>query len=249
LLVKGEWFSKGERVETRTLLCRGVEGQILSVSDIAMLQQLRGAIIPDSAKVEVMHSLLVVSLVAFAFVAGPPIAVAQDSCDKQFVVSDVSLPTTTQLSPSEQAAIRARLIGGCFDDHQLGELAGRVRDTLQNFGYFRATVSEPTMTIADLSRHPQPVSLNVEVVEGARYRVGQIQWTGVTAVSPEQIRSISLIHVEDILDMSKVRETLEAVRRLYAAIGYPKASIQVQVHDAGHRVSVNFRVVEGAQSP
>jgi hemolysin activation/secretion protein len=196
-----------------------------------------------------MDSLLVVSLLAFAFVAGPPVAAAQDSCDKQFVVSEVSLPTTTQLSPSEQAAIRARLIGGCFDDQQVGELARQARDTLQNFGYFRASVSEPTITIADFSRHPQPVSLNVEVAEGVRYRVREIQWTGVKAVPFEQIVSISPIQVEDILDMSRVRQTLEAVRRLYAAVGYPKASIQVQVHDAGHRVSVDFSVVEGAQSP
>ena len=198
-----------------------------------------------------MHSLLVVSLAAFAFVAGPPIAAAQDSCDEQFVVSQVSLPTTTQLSPSEQAAIRARLIGRCFDDQQLGELAGRVRDTLQGFGYFRATVSEPTVTIADVSRHPQPVSLNVEVAEGARYKVREISWSGIKAVSSEQVFSISQIRPEDILDMSRVRETLEAVRSLYAAIGYPKASIvlQVQVHEAGHWASVDFSVVEGAQSP
>lgn len=32
-------FSRGERVETRTLLCRSVEGQILSVSDVWILRQ------------------------------------------------------------------------------------------------------------------------------------------------------------------------------------------------------------------
>ncbi len=35
----GSVFSRGERVETRTLLCRGVEGQILSVSDMGILRQ------------------------------------------------------------------------------------------------------------------------------------------------------------------------------------------------------------------
>ena len=33
-------FSRGERVETRTRFCRSVEGQILSVSDIAIYRQL-----------------------------------------------------------------------------------------------------------------------------------------------------------------------------------------------------------------
>jgi hypothetical protein len=33
-------FSRGERVETRTILCRSVEGQILSVSDMEIYRQL-----------------------------------------------------------------------------------------------------------------------------------------------------------------------------------------------------------------
>ena len=197
-----------------------------------------------------MRDPLFVALLTVCFVGSSSIAAPQDSCDKQFVVSQVNLPMTTQLSSSEQATIRARLIGRCFDDQQVAELAGRVRDTLQSFGYFRATVS-PTIAVVDVSRHPQPVSLNLEVVEGARYKVREITWLGIEAISSEQIVPISQIRPEDILDMSKVRETLEAARRLYAAIGYPKASIvpEVQVHEAGHWVSLYFRVVEGAQSP
>ncbi len=197
-----------------------------------------------------MRTLLFVTLLAVCFVGSPSIAAPQDSCDKHFVVSQVSLPMTTQLSPREQATIRAGLIGRCFDDQQLAELAGRVRDTLQSFGYFRATVS-PTIAVVDVSRHPQPVSLNLEVVEGARYKVREITWLGVTAISSEQIIPISQIRPEDILDMSKVRETLEAARKLYVALGYPTASIasKIEVHEVGHWVSLYFTVVEGGQSP
>jgi outer membrane protein assembly factor BamA len=121
---------------------------------------------------------------------------------------------------------------------------------LQSFGYLRATVSELTTTIADASRHPQPVSLNVEVVEGARYKVREIEWWNLKGVSFEQITSVSPIQVDDVLDMSKVRETLEAVRRLYAANGYPQATIvpQFQIPEAGQGATVIFTVVEGAQS-
>ena|SRR5271165_5581315 len=93
--------------------------------------------------------------------------------------------------------------------------------------------------------------VNVEVVEGARYKVREVMFLGVNAVPSEQVFSLSQIHPEDILDTSKVRETLEAVGRLYAANGYPTASVvpQVQVHEAGHWVSLRFSVVEGARSP
>ena len=97
--------------------------------------------------------------------------------------------------------------------------------------------------------------VNIEVVEGAlegaRYKVREVMFLGVNAVPSEQVLSLSQIHPEDILDTSEVRETLESVRRLYAAIGYPTASIvpQVRIHEAGHWVSLRFTVIEGAQQP
>src|SRR5262249_14586313 len=166
-----------------------------------------------------MRSFCVLFLVALAFVGSPSIA-AQDSCDKQFAVSQVSLQATTELSTREQATIRSLMMGRCFDEQQMGELASRVRETLHTSGYFRATVSAPMITRVDATRHPQPVSLNVDFVEGARYKVREITWSGIKALSSEQVFSISQIGPEDTLDMSKVRETLDAVRRLYAAIGY-----------------------------
>src|SRR5262249_44760694 len=146
---------------------------------------------------------------------------------------------------------RVRLIGRCFNDGEIGELGDRVRDALQNSGYFRASVSIPNATILDFSRHPQLVSLNVQFTEGARYKVREVQWSGIKAITMDQILSISQLHPEDILDTSKVRETQEAVRRLYVAIGYPAASIvpEVQVHEAGHWLSLHFGVLEGVQSP
>ena len=201
-----------------------------------------------------MRSLVVLTFVVLAFVGSCPIATAQDSCDEQFVVSQVNLPTTTQLPPREQAAIRARLIGNCFGGQQVGELAEQVRATLQTFGYFRAIVSEPTVRIVDGSRHPQPVSLKVEFVEGARYRVREIVLSGMNALNSDQLFSLSLIRPGDVLDTGKVRETLETLRRLYVAVGYPKASIVSQIESAEdgrhrHLMRVRFRVVEGSQSP
>ena len=67
----------------------------------------------------------------------------------------------------------------------------------------------------------------------------------------DQVASISQIRPEDILDTSKVRDVLETVRRLYGTIGYRDVAIvrDIRVHEAGHWVSLYFRVSEGAQSP
>ena len=124
-----------------------------------------------------------------------------------------------------------RLIGRCTDD----ALIDRGRDVLQNFGYFRATVSEPQMTILDFSRNPQSVSLNLQFTEAAQYKVREITWLGIAHVSGNQSDLISQIRPEEILDTSKVRDVLETVRGLYGTIGYRDVAIvpEVQVHDAG----------------
>lgn len=197
-----------------------------------------------------MHRPLVVGLAAFVLVSVPGFVAAEESCDRQFVVSEVSLPTTTHLSQSEQAVIKTRLIGRCIDDQQLGELAGRVRNTLQSLGYLRATVSEPTITVSDVSRHPQPVSLNVEVEEGAHYKVREIEVIGNRELPYERIKSVIHLQPDDFLDIGKVRETAEAIRRLYSANGYSQASIVQQVRLlTGLEVCVAFTVVEGSLSP
>jgi len=193
---------------------------------------------------------LVVALAALVFLSISPVVPAQHSCDKQFVVSQVSLPTATQLSVTYQAAVRARLIGHCFDNQELGELAAIAGDTLHSLGYLRSTVSEPFITIVDASRHPQPVSLDVTVEEGTRYRVTEVQWWNLEAISFEQARSVSQIQLGEFLDMGKIRETAEAAHRLYSASGYPNASIVPEIQfSEGPNVTVAFKVIEGRFLP
>ena len=196
-----------------------------------------------------MHRPLVVCLAAFVLVSVPRFVAAQESCNRQFVVSEVSLPTTARLSQSEQAMIKARLIGRCFDDEQPNDLAGQVRGTLQKLGYLRASVSEPSITVSDASRHPQPVSLNLAVMEGARYKVREIDIIGNSMLSFEQIKSVIQIQLEDYLDGGKVQQATESVGRLYAANGYSQASIIPEVRFlTGAGVCVAFNVVEGPLS-
>ena len=193
---------------------------------------------------------------ALAFCAGIPLllqteAVAQRDCNsKQFVVSAVNLPPETHLSSQEQATVRLRLVGRCFDESQLTEATDRVRVAFQSFGYFRAKVLLPTVNILDANRRPASVSLTFDVDEGMRYKVREITFLGIFAFKPEQIWAVIPIRVEDFLDTSKTRDALEGLRRLYVSHGYQDATIvpEVKAHDVGHWVSLTFRVVEGSRS-
>jgi len=133
---------------------------------------------------------------AVAFCAGIPLllqteAVAQRDCNsKQFVVSAVNLPPETHLSSQEQATVRLRLVGRCFDESQLTEATYRVRVAFQSFGYFRAKVLLPTVNVLDANRRPASVSLTFDVDEGMRYKVREITFLGIFAFKPEQIWAV-----------------------------------------------------------
>src|SRR5207245_9654183 len=114
---------------------------------------------------------------ALAFCAGIPLllqteAVAQRDCNsKQFVVSAVDLPPETHLSSQEQATVRLRLVGRCFDESQLTEATDRVRVAFESFSYFRAKVLLPTVNIIDATLRSASVSLTMVVDEGMQYNV------------------------------------------------------------------------------
>lgn len=194
-----------------------------------------------------MRAPLLVSFTAFALLEITPFTAAQRSCDKRFVVSQVNLPTTTRLSAGDQGALRARLIGDCFDDQQFTEIIDRIRTTLRDLGYLRATVSEPSISIID-ARQPQAASLNVSFEEGARYRIDEIQIVGNRAVPADQIRGVSPIQLGEFFETRKVGETMDAVSRLYDANGYPNVSVRYQLlMKQGHGVCVRFTFTENVR--
>jgi outer membrane protein insertion porin family len=166
------------------------------------------------------------------------------------VVSQVNLQTTeNRLAGWEQAAVRARLIGRCFDSAETGELRRQVLVALYDLGHLDATVCEASITVSDPSRVPESVSVDIELDEGARYKVREIDVIGNSLVPAEQIKSVYQVQLDGFLDMSEVHETVDAIRRLYAANGFGKASVIPDVQRQDRlTVCVAFRVVEGPRS-
>ncbi|HEX8895319.1 MAG TPA: hypothetical protein VF783_18475 [Terriglobales bacterium] len=55
------------------------------------------------------------------------------------------------LAPAQEADIKLRVIGRCFDDATASELSERVLDAFQSLGYFRARVQDPIVRVFDPS--------------------------------------------------------------------------------------------------
>lgn len=180
-----------------------------------------------------------------------PSAMAQcgDQSPHPFVVVNVNLEPEGHLSPAQQASVKLRVIGRCFDSPDAHEMAQQVLDAYQNFGYFRAAVSDPALKFVDDTRYPKLVSLTFDVDEGPQFTVDSVIWHGVDVFPDDQVWQLTSMKPGEVVDMSKVRETVEGVQRLYVSSGFAEAVIVSRVEvPVSRRVQVHFTVMHGRPS-
>jgi len=139
----------------------------------------------------------------------------------EFFVREIDSLALSGLFPKEQVEVRVRLIGRRFDGSQLEELMESVREALQNFGFFAAMVTQPSIEPLATGKAPTPVRLRFRVTQAERrYRLREVRWEGVKAFPVQMIEQLVPLQPGDVFDASKIRAGLEAVRRLYESSGY-----------------------------
>src|SRR3954464_859926 len=119
------------------------------------------------------NAILVLSLIWTFSTAAQDASRNQPLCSSQddFVVSEVVFEEANHLSPQEQAMLKLRLIGHCFESFNIAGTGATVLTAFQNAGYFRALVRDPIVRVRAASRSPKPVALVFDVVEGDQYKV------------------------------------------------------------------------------
>lgn len=157
----------------------------------------------------------IIAITVFCFTC---VAMGSGQCEKpsanyKYVVARVNLEQ--HLPPAQEADIKLRVIGRCFDDATAGELSERVLDAFQNLGYFRALVPDPIVRVLDQSRQPQAVAVIFDVDPGEKYYLGEVRWTrrGKAWTPSEDIAELQPMSRGDVFDKSKVRLLLDGVRR------------------------------------
>jgi outer membrane protein insertion porin family len=104
--------------------------------------------------------------------------------------------------------------------------AGHVRDFYLGEGYVEASVGKPTLTYTDgksglFKKSPVKwVTVTIPVDEGDRYRVGEVEFEGLTVFREEAIRGLFGLEKGDYYDDSRVTKAFEKLQELYGAQGY-----------------------------
>ena len=111
---------------------------------------------------------------------------------------------------------------GTFQEAAFDEDADRISALYKERGYIRANVGAPEQRFLGDSKDKKTryIDLRVSVTEGARYKVGDIQFVGNTVVKTEFLKPLFKLKEGDWYNEKNLRKGLETSREVYGHAGY-----------------------------
>ncbi len=113
-----------------------------------------------------------------------------------------------------------------FTDAKWEEAQEGLRDFYLDHGYVTASVGTPVLAYSDgkaglLRKKPVKwLHVDIPVVEGDQYRVGEVSFEGVTVFKEAALRPIFKLATGDVYDDSKLKKGYEKIRDIYGSTGY-----------------------------
>ena len=153
--------------------------------------------------------------------------------------------------------ILENLFARTYDASKLEEDTERVRRALQDRGYFRAGVNDPTTHIRNeggLSfftfrpRTGKRIDIRVPIDEGERYRLGGVTFTGNTHVqNVKALRAQFPTKDGEWFNATAVGKGLDNLRKAYGGLGYINFTgvPTPRIDDAKHLVYLDIDIDEG----
>lgn len=103
---------------------------------------------------------------------------------------------------------------------------GRIEDFYLDHGYVTARVGQPRISYTDgkagfFKKKPvKHMRLEVPIVEGAQYTMGEIKFEGLTVLKEEFVRGFFKMQPGDVYNDSKFKKAYEKLRDVYGSLGY-----------------------------
>jgi outer membrane protein assembly factor BamA len=195
----------------------------------------------------------------------PPASVSTDEFNEltgkkvypKVIIDDVKFEGPAHLPESgqEQATI-AELKHHEFDaglDWLSEILEVPIQGAWQDQGFFKVKATGQTQVVSEDSAYKH-VEIIIHVDEGLRYRLGDVRFRESNpgeplAFAPEELRKLIPLQEGDIFNVTKIRESLDAMKKLYGSHGYINfvAMPITDVDDAARRISLIMELSEGKQ--
>lgn len=95
-----------------------------------------------------------------------------------------------------------------------------LRHAWQDQGYFKVAIDPRAQSLGGDSGHERFLVAVHVIDEGPQFHMGNIQFTGGTAFPDAELRRAFPLREGEIFDAAKVRQSLEALTKLYGSHGY-----------------------------
>ncbi len=168
-------------------------------------------------------------------------------------VGAISMP-----NPSDEPAIVAELKKHALDDGQNGldeVLEIRIRGAWDEQGFFKVMIDRHSEVVSSDSAY-EHVIVTIRVDPGPQYRLGDVRFRSSDPDDPEtlvfpreELRKLLDLQEGDILNVMKIRESLDALKKLYSSRGYIDfvPTPLTEVDDDTRRIALVLELSEGRQ--
>lgn len=173
--------------------------------------------------------------------SAPPDKSRNGGTSQKFVVERISFDRPVHLSDSDiQQVIEKVNESGRASSDGIGDLVEiELRSAWQNRGYFRITLGDAhAQSLGGDSGHERFLVTVHVINEGPEFHLGDIQFTGSTAIPEAELRQTFPPGEGEVFDAERVREGITALTKLYDSHGYIDftATPETQVDDSLQRI-------------
>jgi Surface antigen variable number repeat len=172
------------------------------------------------------------------------------------VIDDVKFDGPTRLPDPARERLIAEIKRRSYDagSRWLDEIQdGSIRDAWQDEGFFKVLPTARAQTVSS-DGTVQHVSLAVHIDEGLQYKLGDVRFrssdpTASLVFSNEELRKVIPVRDGDIFNVQKIREGLNALRRLYGSHGYIDfvVSATTDIDGEHQRILLTLEIDQGKQ--
>jgi outer membrane protein insertion porin family len=138
------------------------------------------------------------------------------------------------------------ILRGTVQRQRLEEDIDRIVSLYQDNGYVQMRVERHDTAI---DRDNARVTITIDIVEGAQYKVGTLTMTGVTLLPESELRRVLGIKSGDVFSRGGLREGVRGITDLYSTIGRASADIlpRTDQQPATRTVNITLEISEGPE--
>jgi outer membrane protein insertion porin family len=138
------------------------------------------------------------------------------------------------------------VLRGTVQRQRLEEDVERILALYNDHGYIQARVESHDVRV---DRDRARVSVDMTVVEGPQYRVGDVQVTGVTLLPEAEVLRQVRFKPGEVFSRTKVRDTLQSITDLYSTIGRASSEVtpRTEQRPDAQRIDIRLEVTEGPE--